>query len=385
MKNKDSIKEDATADMGVPDKKAEDNKHTTPDSDPSFQKHYNKELRVSQDEVPIVLNELNDSALKYIKREQYEKALVLFQKAHGIINVISLDHCRRDQHIAFVIFHNMAACYQRMNSLEECSVAIENALLYLGDYSSLKNQSISQRMVYMEREAKIRMQLWALLSQLHKHRDALDQAILSIKLVHMIFRDLDALCKFFIQKSTDEELELIEEHLQQRNESLNDDYAAFYESIAKMMSTSPKTAILASKNHLDEGVSLMEKAAKKIHPVIKEVNKKLVQEKKRRSALRQKKGSNVLFDFKDNRVVNKQEMEVDQEIEDLIRDDDATEGYDDIFEANPDDSDAEFEEKLDMRAVLGYLNQSEWISNINIGNIMQINPFQIDDFMSICK
>lgn len=220
---------------------------------------------------------------------------------------------------------------------------------------------------------------------MHKHRDALDQAILSIKLVHMIFRDLDALCKFFIQKSTDEELELIEEHLQQRNESLNDDYAAFYESIAKMMSTSPKTAILASKNHLDEGVSLMEKAAKKIHPVIKEVNKKLVQEKKRRSALRQKKGSNVLFDFKDNRVVNKQEMEVDQEIEDLIRDDDATEGYDDIFEANPDDSDAEFEEKLDMRAVLGYLNQSEWISNINIGNIMQINPFQIDDFMSICK
>ena len=24
----------------------------------------------------------------------------------------------------------------------------------------------------------------------------------------------------------------------------------------------------------------------------------------------------------------------------------------------------------DMRSVLGYLNQSEWISNINIGNIM---------------
>ena len=26
--------------------------------------------------------------------------------------------------------------------------------------------------------------------------------------------------------------------------------------------------------------------------------------------------------------------------------------------------------EADMRAVLGYLNQSEWISNINIGNIM---------------
>lgn len=193
MNKSESIKDEAAADLGIKDKKNEENKHSTPDSDPSFQKHYNKELRVSQDEVPIVLNELNDSALKYISREQYEKALVLFQKAHGIINVISLDHCRRDQHIAFVIFHNMAACYQRMNSLDECSVAIENALLYLGDYSSLKNQSISQRMMYLERESKIRMQLCALLSQLHRHRDAFEQAKLSIKLVHLMFKDMDAL------------------------------------------------------------------------------------------------------------------------------------------------------------------------------------------------
>lgn len=119
MKNKDGIKENATADIGLQDKKSDENKHLTPDSDPSFQKHYNKELRVSQDEVPIVLNELNDTGRRHYDREQYEKALILFQKAHGIINVISLDHCRRDQHTAFVIFHNMAACYQRMNSLEE--------------------------------------------------------------------------------------------------------------------------------------------------------------------------------------------------------------------------------------------------------------------------
>lgn len=212
----DAIKEEAAADMAPQVKKTDESKHMTPDSDPSFQKHYNKELRVSQDEVPIVLNELNDSALKYIGREQYEKALVLFQKAHGIINVISLDHCRRDQHIAFVIFHNMAACYQRMNSLDECSVAIDNALLYLGDYRSLKNQSVCQRMIFMERECKLRMQLWALLSQLHRHKDALDQAKFSIKLVHLLFRDLDALWNFFIQKSSDEELEIIEEHLQQK-------------------------------------------------------------------------------------------------------------------------------------------------------------------------
>ena len=36
-----------------------------------------------------------------------------------------------------------------------------------------------------------------------------------------------------------------------------------------------------------------------------------------------------------------------------------------------------------MRSVLGYLNQSEWIKNINIGNIMQIQPFQMSDLLDI--
>jgi len=43
----------------------------------NFNKHYNKELKISKDEIPIVLGELNDSAQAFIKREQYEKALNL--------------------------------------------------------------------------------------------------------------------------------------------------------------------------------------------------------------------------------------------------------------------------------------------------------------------
>ena len=37
-----------------------------------------------------------------------------------------------------------------------------------------------------------------------------------------------------------------------------------------------------------------------------------------------------------------------------------------------DDDDDMEEEKPDMRSVLGFLNQNEWIYNLNIGNIMQI-------------
>lgn len=225
------------------------------------------------------------------------------------------------------------------------------------------------------------MQLCALLSQLHRHKDALDQAMASIKLVHLLFKDLDALCKFYIQKSNDDELELIEDHLHQRNESLNDDYAAFYESITQMMRHDPKTAILASKNQLDEGVSLMEKAAKKIHPVIREVNKRLVKEKKRLDV--SKRNINQLFDK--NNPLSKQVLEVDKEIEELIRDEDAELQFENSPEGKGDNSDFEFEEKLDMRAVLGYFNQSEWIGNINIGNIMQINPFRNEEFMMNSK
>ena len=32
-----------------------------------------------------------------------------------------------------------------------------------------------------------------------------------------------------------------------------------------------------------------------------------------------------------------------------------------------------------MKNLLGYLNQSEWIFSLNIGNIMQITPIQRDD------
>ena len=41
---------------------------TNNDND-TFNKHYNKELRVSKDEIPIVMAELNDSAYRFMKRE----------------------------------------------------------------------------------------------------------------------------------------------------------------------------------------------------------------------------------------------------------------------------------------------------------------------------
>ncbi len=38
---------------------------------------YSKELDLDEDEVPIILHELNDSAVHFITREQYERSLSL--------------------------------------------------------------------------------------------------------------------------------------------------------------------------------------------------------------------------------------------------------------------------------------------------------------------
>jgi hypothetical protein len=54
--------------------------------------------------------------------------LNLLQKAYGIMDAIDFNKCRRDKLHVFVMFHNMALCYQRMQMLEECASCIEQAL-----------------------------------------------------------------------------------------------------------------------------------------------------------------------------------------------------------------------------------------------------------------
>lgn len=42
----------------------------------------------------------------------------------------------------------------------------------------------------------------------------------------------------------------------------------------------------------------------------------------------------------------------------------------------------EYLEGVDMRSLVGYLNQNEWIYAINIGNIMQINLLSVSEVYS---
>jgi hypothetical protein len=51
------------------DRGAQPSNQNSNNENDAFNKHYNKELRVSKDEIPIVMAELNDSAYRFIKRE----------------------------------------------------------------------------------------------------------------------------------------------------------------------------------------------------------------------------------------------------------------------------------------------------------------------------
>lgn len=42
-------------------------------------------------------------------------------------------------------------------------------------------------------------------------------------------------------------------------------------------------------------------------------------------------------------------------------------------------------EEPDMRSILGFLNQNEWVYNLNIGNIMQIQPISNKELLYVFK
>ena len=109
------------------------------------------------------------------------------------------------------------------------------------------------------------------------------------------------------------------------------------------------------KNFLEQSISLVERSSLKMYPVIREVRRRVV--------------NSEIPPVKDEKQANRRN-EHDFSGGDLSSE-----------KANPDvDEDLE-EEKPDMRSVLGFLNQNEWIYNLNIGNIMQIQAISMKDFL----
>lgn len=120
--------------------------HTAGEENDSFHRLYNKEIKVNQDEIPLLLLELTDIAYKFIKKDQYEKAYVLLQKTESVLEVVNLEHSKRDKYFAYITYHNMAMCFQKLGMLEECIIYLKETIQVLDKPNFFKDVNISQRM-----------------------------------------------------------------------------------------------------------------------------------------------------------------------------------------------------------------------------------------------
>ena len=68
------------------------------------------------------------------------------------------------------------------------------------DNLNLEERSISNRMRKLVIITRLKMQFCAILSQIHRHKDALEQAREGVRLGHLLINDLRELCLFYIRR-----------------------------------------------------------------------------------------------------------------------------------------------------------------------------------------
>jgi hypothetical protein len=84
--------------------------------------------------------------------------------------------------------------------LEECLSYLKESIKIVKSDDFLKGGSIAMRMKRVRHECKLKLQLCAILSQTQSHTEALNNAFSSVRLCHMLFKDLGELCEIFIDK-----------------------------------------------------------------------------------------------------------------------------------------------------------------------------------------
>lgn len=80
----------------------------SPSSEKEFHTLFNKQIELDITEVPVVLFELHENSLLYMDSEEWDRALLLLQKAQSLIEQLNIENFKRDRLIIVIIFHNTA-------------------------------------------------------------------------------------------------------------------------------------------------------------------------------------------------------------------------------------------------------------------------------------
>ncbi len=178
------------------------------------------------------------------------------------------------------------------------------------------------------------------MSQLHRHKEALTHAKIAISIAHYLIKDVHKLIKYYDER--------MKPKPDEKMINLDDD-----ENPEEEDNSNNKIKQLLGKKHIDflydPQLSLLAKTAIKLLPIAEELENRLVPEK---ILLKES------FDDMDHEEIRQNEDNNKPK---------TTQDFNTVFD------------KVDMRNLLGYLNQSDWIWSLNIGNIMQISPLTMQD------
>ena len=203
-----------------------------------------------------------------------------------------------------------------MGNLEEASLFLETAVLNLEILSLMpdfQTPAVKNHIIYLE--GLLRMQLWALFSQLHRHREGLYHSQISVRISHYLLRDI------------------------------------FYYTDAMKVRDILET-LEAKESTKDEVVpasflSILQRNYVSIQPVLIEINKRLVREENGISQLESK-------------------------AEQYVTTDDAKAAMNQKYKGrDPND--------VDMKNILGFMNQNLYHDYMNITNIMKLKRLDFRD------
>jgi hypothetical protein len=98
----------------------------------------------------------------------------------------------------------MALCLQKLGVLDECAMCLEKCLTYL------KAEKIKEffddpfqpslKIKLLKYKCKTHMQVCALYSQIHKHRDAAHHANEAITIAHWLIHDAENMCTYYTKE-----------------------------------------------------------------------------------------------------------------------------------------------------------------------------------------
>ncbi|CAG9310770.1 unnamed protein product [Blepharisma stoltei] len=175
-------------------------------------------------EIPQLLALIQSESYELIISKDFENAIPKLKKLEQILEALIIQGTNSDSDLILATIHNIALCYQRIGDLEKCIAYLEGCLFNVNKFGAMNScntlmEGELKRNLY---KIKLYVQSCAVLSQLEKHKKALDNAKNALKLSLTAIRLTIQACKAQLKKY---------KALKQRNSLITDDLRKSYKVI----------------------------------------------------------------------------------------------------------------------------------------------------------